>query len=152
MICFSFIVVVPDTYCTEAGFKSLVNIWKLAHRYGHHALFLHCLSRIKPHIAVDNVLFLYRWSVKCGLPLLRLALAKVEMRELLESKDNQQKALKQKNEILQDLVITLKIDDQNQMQFLYDLFVKAGTTAKPRTITVKRAPTTARSLGDNIPV
>ncbi|XP_046447739.1 uncharacterized protein LOC124196635 isoform X1 [Daphnia pulex] len=76
----------------------------------------------------------------------------VEMRELLESKDNQQKALKQKNEILQNLVITLKIDDQNQMQFLYDLFVKAGTTAKPRTITVKRAPTTARSLGDNIPV
>lgn len=77
MICFSFIVVVPDTYCTEAGFKSLVNIWKLAHRYGHHALFLHCLARIKPHIAVDNVLFLYRWSVNCGLPLLRLAVAKV---------------------------------------------------------------------------
>ncbi|EFX73458.1 hypothetical protein DAPPUDRAFT_325250 [Daphnia pulex] len=77
---------------------------------------------------------------------------RVEMRELLESKDNQQKALKQKNEISQDLVITLKIDDQNQMQFLYDLFVKAGTTAKPRTTTVKRAPTTARSLGDNTPV
>ncbi|XP_046640480.1 uncharacterized protein LOC124325944 [Daphnia pulicaria] len=80
----------------------------------------------------------------------------VEMRELLESENNLQKILKQKNEILKYLVITLKIDDQNQSQFLYDVFVKDGlvSTAKPRTTTVRRgpAPTTARLLEDNIPV
>jgi hypothetical protein len=76
MIRFSYVGVITDGYCTALNLSSLVDLCKLAQRYGHCRLIDHCSARITPQIVAANVLKFYTWAADSELTSLREAAVK----------------------------------------------------------------------------